>query len=183
MEPDLLLIYTMGGGFLLFVLMMAFGGHVLPTGNMMRDPTRKGDIAIAFFSLIAIIFLIWVAFGGWQHFFGVAPPKTPEAPLITPIATQNVTHIVALNPAAATQPAVAKRQLRRYCRDFLEQPGNTAAQCVVFMWQDNRRLPRGFPIPPASLTGMTANYVYNRVGDIDRFCWLTNGRVIAANCF
>ncbi len=183
MEADLLLVYTAVGGFFLFVLLMAFGGHVMPTGSMMRDPTRRGDIAIAIFSVVGILFLLWVTYGGWKHFFGVAPPPKIEQALIAPTAVQGVTHIVFLQPQAMEKPAVAKRQLRRYCDDYLNQHPGESGQCVVFAWLDARILPRAFPISGAALAGMSANYVFNRVGEVDRFCWLERGRVVEANCF
>jgi hypothetical protein len=183
MELDNTIFYLAGGGFLLFVLVMAFGAQVLPTGNLLRQPTPKGDVAIALFALALIVFLTWAIFGGWKYAFGVAPPKTPEIPLAAPVAVQGVTHIFYLQPDAIQKPALLKRQLRRYCDDYLQTQPKDMGQCVVFAWLDNRFLPRAFPIPASSLPQMSANYVFNRVGDVDRFCWLERGRVVEANCF
>lgn len=182
MNAETLLIITISGVFILFCIVMAFGAHVLPTGPMMRNPSKRGDILIGLLSVCMILLAVWIVFDGWRYIWGNHPPPEPDIPYFTATISQGVAHAGWISTEALQKPAPAKRQLRSYCKKFLASTPEVN-QCVVFMWVDQRFLPRSLPIPAASLSMMTANYLYNKSGGLDRFCWLVNGKVLEDNCF
>ncbi len=180
---DNIIFYIAGGLFLVFCAVMGFGSQLMPSGNLMRTPSRLGDVMIGLFAIALIVLLLWLIYGGWKYLFGVAPPPEPDVPLFSATMTQEVTHVAFLSPDALQKPAPTKRQARKYCKEYLGRGNSQWNQCVVFMWADANFLPRQFPIAPQLLPAMTANYVYSRDGKIDRFCWLTRGQVVENNCF
>ncbi|TAH36169.1 MAG: hypothetical protein EYC62_03460 [Alphaproteobacteria bacterium] len=182
MNGESLLIYTVGGIFVLFCIVMAFGAHVLPTGPMMRNPSRRGDILIGLLAVCMLLAAVWIVYDGWRYIWGNHPGPKPEVAFFTPTISQGVTSAGWLSPESLQKPAPTKRQVRAYCKKFIEDNPNLN-QCVVFMWIDQRFLPQTLPISPASLNVMTANYLYNKSGNLDRFCWLVNGKVLETNCF
>ena len=182
MSAEMILLYTAGGGFLLFVIVMGLGGHVMPTGSMVRSPTRRGDIMIGIFGVIMVTAAVFTAFGGWSHFFGNKNPNAYDGPLWTAYLQQGVTSVGLIHSSALDQPLKIKREVRSYCKQ--QQKNATEVKpCMAFMWLDSRYMPKTLPIPPESLASMTANYVYNSSGDTDRFCWLVNGKSLPNNCF
>lgn len=183
MSASEILLYTSLGVFVLFVLLMGLGGHVMPTGAMVRTPTRTGDVMIALCSFGMVIAILYIIFGGgWKYIAGVAPEKVEE-PLFTPVAVENVTTIGFITIESFSQPKELKKTLREYCVKLRENHPATFPSCTVLMWHDGKYTPRRFPIPPGNRAYMSANYVYNPAGNLDRFCWLTNGKLIESQCF
>ncbi len=181
-NTESILIMTIAGVFLLFCIVMAFGGHVMPTGAMVRSPTRRGDILIGLFSLFMIIAMVWFSYYGWRYLWGAPIPDRTPPQFLSVTVSGGLTNAGFLAPDALQHPADAKKQAREFCeKNLAVNPG--FPQCVLFLWTDARFVPKTLPVPSANLGSMAANYVYNRAGKNDRFCWLTGGQVSPDLCF
>lgn len=183
MSAEMILLYTCGAAFLLFVIVMGLGGHVMPTGSMVRSPTRRGDIVIGIFGVIMLTGAVFTAFGGWNYFFGAKKADVYDGPLWANYVDQGINHVGLIRPESLDQPLKIRRELRAFCKSEIAKNPELPKQCLVFMWVDARYMPRVLPVPPESLAMMAANYVYNGTGDSDRFCWLVNGKSLPENCF
>lgn len=181
-DAEMMLVYTLGGFFLLFVIVMAFGAHVLPTGPMIRNPTRKGDIIIGILGVCAVVGILYAASGAWKHMFGMAPPPVDDKPMLAVVAMENMSTIGYIAPEALQKPKQIKREAREYC-EKLQQANPQLPKCVLMLWADPNYLPRRFPIHPISLAAMTANYARTADGKLDRFCWLKDGKPLEDRCF
>ncbi len=187
-SAESLLIFTAVGAFLLFCIVMGFGGHAMPTSHLAREPTRFGDITLSLIAVAIIGGLVYFTFAGWRHIWAPETLPPPDPPLFAMAAQDgNLSYIGTLSAQALQKPLPLKNALQDFCKSEIKLLSKAqqalVKPCQVFLWAEPRLTPRAFPIPPSYLPYMTANYAHHPKTGQSRFCWLQQGRVDEKYCF